>query len=228
MTQTVKETSLDAYFKYKSLLGEVRTEIYKYIVENPFSTRKEIEIGTNININSVCGRVKELLELDLIKVGESKINSITGVLNETLYAISNPNFNLLDIKTKLKKERINLNKKHIATITKIITIIKKKIKGSIEEHQHQPTIKAILELEKDLLELSTKTRNETPFFYQDLGYAILFKVNSETRENIFFDIIYYKGTKKISCSYENYLYNPNKDNYKCKHIKKVINKFKIK
>ena len=227
MTQAIKETSLEAYTQLHSLLGERRSEVYKYISQNPYSTRKEIEEGTGIHINSVCGRVKELLELDLIKIGNPKLNIITGVMNETLYSVSNPDLNLFQIKTKLKKERISINKKHTATISKLIQIIKSKLKGSLEEHQHKPTIKAILELEQEILELTNKSRNETPFFYQDLGYAILFKVNSESKQNIFHDITYYKGTNKYSCTCENFIFSKNKEIYKCKHIKKVISKFKI-
>lgn len=67
----VKETSKFAYDEHRKNGKAVsqRMRIYEYIkqAKQPL-TRKQIEIGMDIEINAVCGRVNELLRYGVIEV----------------------------------------------------------------------------------------------------------------------------------------------------------------
>jgi hypothetical protein len=47
-------------------------------------TRQEIADRTNLRLSSVCGRVRELLDDEALKVRGTQKCAATGVLNETL------------------------------------------------------------------------------------------------------------------------------------------------
>jgi DNA-binding transcriptional regulator LsrR (DeoR family) len=47
-------------------------------------TRQEIADRTNLRLSSVCGRVRELLDNEALKVRGSQKCPATGVLNETI------------------------------------------------------------------------------------------------------------------------------------------------
>lgn len=85
----IKQNSMLAYIgiqqngKAKSMRGKV----YQAIFHNPGMTRAELANNTSISINSICGRVRELLDCGAITEGESKECSITGNTAATLNVV---------------------------------------------------------------------------------------------------------------------------------------------
>lgn len=221
----VRDTSLEAYEKLRHYLAESQIEVFKYINQHPHSTRKEISVDTHLSINNVTGRVNELIKVGIVKEGEKRQCCITKNIVNTLYSIQNIDWNLLDLKKKEQRNKITIDKKHIATISWLIKNLEKKLGGSLEVLKHygqDATSHAIIELWDDIEQISTKQTNENPFFYSDLGYAMIFKVASESR-GIFFDIEYNKLNKKLSCSCEDFTFR----HKKCKHMKKTIKKYSL-
>lgn len=70
----IAETSRQAYKKIKPFLNGKRKQIYELFKAHPNgATRQEIARWYNVAINSVCGRVRELVERSyLIEVGSKK------------------------------------------------------------------------------------------------------------------------------------------------------------
>ena len=70
----VANNSLEAYKKIKPELSGKRRAIYEMFCEHKEgATRQEISRRYNIAINSVCGRVNELMELGyLVEIGSKK------------------------------------------------------------------------------------------------------------------------------------------------------------
>ncbi len=103
----------------------------------------------------------------------------------------------------------------------MIDIIIKKCGGveNLEKYGNLSTAKGILDLEKELKDILPK---EETFIYQTSEDEILFKSESETR-GIFHNIIYNKKEKTIKCNCEDCVYRSKK----CKHIKKVVNKYQL-
>lgn len=81
-TTNVRERSLEAY----AVIGEdgsaatKRAKVLAYLVKHPGSSRQDISRGAGIAINSVCGRVNELIECDppLIRERGEKIDPWSG------------------------------------------------------------------------------------------------------------------------------------------------------
>lgn len=70
----IAETSRQAYKKIEPFLNGKRKQIYELFKAHPNgATRQEIARWYNVAINSVCGRVNELIERGyLIEIGSKK------------------------------------------------------------------------------------------------------------------------------------------------------------
>jgi hypothetical protein len=80
MRTNVRETSLKAYDAIRAD-GTAATQagrILAFIRANPGSSRADVERGTGIKINAVCGRVKQLLEDDAIVERGEKFDPATN------------------------------------------------------------------------------------------------------------------------------------------------------
>ncbi len=82
----IVETSRTAYREHamSGELGRQQREIYRALCERPGLTRNEISLFTGIRLTSVCGRVRELLDIAAIEVTNRRPCSVTGSLNEVL------------------------------------------------------------------------------------------------------------------------------------------------
>ena len=85
----IKQTSWSAY---QDILrgGVAKTQVEKVLQTLNYKsgmTRSEIAQATNYGINSVCGRVKELLDYDVIYVSGTRICKVTGKLVEELKVV---------------------------------------------------------------------------------------------------------------------------------------------
>jgi hypothetical protein len=74
---------------YDSVTGAKRCTQKQMILDLFYSehltlTRQEIADRTNLRLSSVCGRVRELLDDEALKVRGTQKCAATGVLNETL------------------------------------------------------------------------------------------------------------------------------------------------
>ncbi|MFM0218253.1 hypothetical protein [Paraburkholderia caledonica] len=74
---------------YDSVTGAKRCTQKQMILDLFYSqhltlTRQEIADRTNLRLSSVCGRVRELLDDEALKVRGTQKCVATGVLNETL------------------------------------------------------------------------------------------------------------------------------------------------
>lgn len=86
-------TKLSSRVAYSNLLtsgraNTLRGRVLKAVINRGITgvTRQEIVAETGIPINSVCGRVKELLDDELIRVGSHPVKcAVTGNQVEALY-----------------------------------------------------------------------------------------------------------------------------------------------
>lgn len=84
----IAETSLKAYRAIKPFLNGKRAEIYEFMKKRPNgATRQEISRALGEPINSVCGRVNELLERGYLVVVGTKKDAVTGHSAEILKAV---------------------------------------------------------------------------------------------------------------------------------------------
>ena len=73
MTEAIRDTSLEVYHKLKDYFGVQAIELYKFIDEHPNLTRNEIHKETGVKEASVCGRIKEIVNILKLKSMSSKI-----------------------------------------------------------------------------------------------------------------------------------------------------------
>ena len=68
--EMVTDTSLQSYFEHKDSgkMGNQEKIVYDYIKSHHGCSRNQIEKGTNIRINAVCGRVNQLIRKKLVGV----------------------------------------------------------------------------------------------------------------------------------------------------------------
>lgn len=82
----VRETSIEALQKYLDA-GKDRThkaQVLRHVINRPPSTRAEISQATGISLQTVCGRVNELLELgQVVEVGRRPCG-VTGSMAMTI------------------------------------------------------------------------------------------------------------------------------------------------
>lgn len=86
MRTAVSATSLAAYDSIKAS-GKQSTQamrVLEYIGRHPFSSRNDIAEGTGLRLASVCGRVDELLEDEVIEERGIKADPISGHTVKTL------------------------------------------------------------------------------------------------------------------------------------------------
>lgn len=89
----IKQTSWSAY---QDILrgGVAKTQAEKVLQTLNYQsgmTRSELAQATNYGINSVCGRVKELLDSDVIYVSGTRTCKVTGKLVEELKVVEYEN-----------------------------------------------------------------------------------------------------------------------------------------
>jgi DNA-binding Lrp family transcriptional regulator len=218
----IRDTSLDTYIRLRNYLGEKQIEIYRYIRENSYISRKEIAKGLNVEINTVCGRVKELLQIGLVKEGAKKICPYTNNEVHSLYSFENIDWSLLDIKKTMKTDLIKLNKQHIPTIRILLDHLKNSVKDLdiLKKYGKNGIYEGIQQLEEDLEEITNKLDN--CFLFQNLGFKLIFKVHSESK-NCFYNVEYNTLNYYIGCDCEDHIYR----NSRCKHIRQVIKKFEL-
>jgi hypothetical protein len=81
MIMPVRQTSLDALYKLEQSGkgAEQRTKVLRFMINNGgYFTRAELSKRTGLPINSICGRVNELLKLKMIfETGRRKCR-VTG------------------------------------------------------------------------------------------------------------------------------------------------------
>jgi len=65
-------------------LSDKRKQVYDFIAGNPGLSRKQIAQKTGLLLQSICGRVNELVELDLIYVSGETFDTDTDRYVETL------------------------------------------------------------------------------------------------------------------------------------------------
>lgn len=217
----VKDTSLNTYIQLKEYLGDLQIQIFRIIVENPAITRREIEEKSEIPINSVCGRVKELMDAGLVIVAGNKQCKISGRIVESLTSVNNINWKLLNIRIREKKTITPLLKEHIPIIYKLYEIATKSIGG--EENLDKYGNKKMVEQMKNLREyILDKNQDLSVFEYGSTSEEMNFYVESDSRE-MFHEVKYNLIEKKFICSCENYKFKK----INCKHINRVIKKYKI-
>lgn len=71
----------------KTDVSHLQKKVLTWLQENPGSTRREIENGTGMLLQSVLGRVSELLDKKLIYVSGEKNDRLTNREVETLTAV---------------------------------------------------------------------------------------------------------------------------------------------
>ncbi|MFT7880469.1 MAG: winged helix-turn-helix domain-containing protein [Sulfurimonas sp.] len=81
------KNSLLAHYngRYTGRFSKKRFEVYVYIAENPNMTRQDLADTKELNqpINSICGRVKELVDEGLVvEIKEEPRNRLVAVLPE--------------------------------------------------------------------------------------------------------------------------------------------------
>ena len=225
----VSDTSINIYSELKEYLGDCQLEVLRYIRKYPHCSRKEISIGLNIPINNVCGRVKELIRFDLVKEGNKKVCTITKNNVNSVYATTNIDYSLLKLKKHSKKDIIKLEKKHISTINKLLSLLVKKVANTpldkLKDDRNKGFIDGIMNLQTDLRYIMEREMDLEPFLYNCDPCYMLFKVCSESRE-LFFDVEYNRINNKFVCNCEDFVYNK-KGLKQCKHIERVIKKFKL-
>ena len=81
----IAETSVRAYRAIKPFLNGKRAQIYEFVEKRPNgATRQEISRALGEPINSVCGRVNELLGRGYLVVVGTKKDAVTGHSAEIL------------------------------------------------------------------------------------------------------------------------------------------------
>ncbi len=81
----VAETSIKAYRTIKPFLNGKRAQVYEFMKKRPNgATRQEISRALGEPINSVCGRVNELLGRGYLVVVGTKKDAVTGHSTEIL------------------------------------------------------------------------------------------------------------------------------------------------
>nr|DAS58526.1 MAG TPA: MarR family [Caudoviricetes sp.] len=84
----IAETSIKAYRTIKPFLNGKRAEIYEFMKKRPNgATRQEISRRLKKPINSVCGRVNELLGRGYLVVVGTKKDAVTGHSTEILKVV---------------------------------------------------------------------------------------------------------------------------------------------
>ena len=84
----IAQTSLKAYRAIKPFLNGKRAQVYEFIEKRPNgATRQEISRALGEPINSVCGRVNELLGRGYLVVAGTKKDAVTGHSTEILKAV---------------------------------------------------------------------------------------------------------------------------------------------
>lgn len=84
----IAETSVRAYRAVKPFLNGKRAQIYEFMKKRPNgATRQEISRALGEPINSVCGRVNELLERGYLVVVGTKKDAVTGHSAEILKVV---------------------------------------------------------------------------------------------------------------------------------------------
>ena len=85
----VANNSLEAYKKLKPELSGKRRAVYEMFCQHKEgATRQEISRRYNIAINSVCGRVNELIARGfLVEIGSKKDHRKDSVMNIPLYLL---------------------------------------------------------------------------------------------------------------------------------------------
>jgi len=88
----MKQTSLNAYIdlEQSGKAGIKRAQILKFLIDNDRKqgyTRNELSQRLNMPINCVCGRVNDLIKVDLIDCSENKVCTVTARFVERLKAI---------------------------------------------------------------------------------------------------------------------------------------------
>ncbi len=77
---TVRTTSLEAYeaIKQSGITGQQSIKILKWLADNGTASRSQVSVGTGIAINAVCGRVNELIKLNMIQEGDKIKCPVSG------------------------------------------------------------------------------------------------------------------------------------------------------
>lgn len=84
----ITQTSLKAYRAIKPFLNGKRAQVYEFIEKRPNgATRQEISRALGEPINSVCGRVNELVAQGYLAVVGTKKDTVTGHSAEILKAV---------------------------------------------------------------------------------------------------------------------------------------------
>lgn len=80
MRTNVRETSLKAYdvIHADGTAGTQAARIFAFVQLHPGCSRADVEHGTGIKINAVCGRVKKLLDDKEIRENGEKIDPVTN------------------------------------------------------------------------------------------------------------------------------------------------------
>lgn len=87
MKTAVRESSLRAHdaIKADGTQQSQAGRVLEYVCSNPRSSRRDISVATGIRLASVCGRVKSLLELNMLKELElDKVDPESGKRVNTL------------------------------------------------------------------------------------------------------------------------------------------------
>jgi len=109
----VSDTSIDIYKKLKVYFGEQALMILKYIEKNKGITRNEIRKELGLLYSSVSGRVKELLDSNIIIEGEKRKDKYNGNVIYTLYSVKTIDWEFLDgklYKALKDNKKITLNR----------------------------------------------------------------------------------------------------------------------
>ena len=84
----IAETSAKAYRAIKPFLNGKRAQIYEFMKKRPNgATRQEISRALGEPINSVCGRVNELVAQGYLAVIGTKKDAVTGHSAEILKVV---------------------------------------------------------------------------------------------------------------------------------------------
>lgn len=217
----IKDTSLDTYSKLTNYFGKCQIDIYRYIVDNPGATRREIAKGLEFEINNVCGRVNELVKSGLV-IESGKVQCrVSKRQVESLISVKEVDWELLDIKRRENKALTPIPKEFLPVIYKMHQIIEKALGGEEKFKQlgHKQTVNEMIKLRDYILE---KNKDLSMFCSESTKFKLKFKIESESRK-IFHEVIYDRINKTISCSCEDHKFRKNK----CKHMKKITDNYKL-
>jgi hypothetical protein len=87
MKTNVSETSISAYYQHQQegKVGAQANAIFGKMQVGKDYSRRELSKITNIELNSICGRVAELLAVGLIKESQKRKCSQTGKTISPVY-----------------------------------------------------------------------------------------------------------------------------------------------